>query len=406
MIDDIDHAGLDRAIIMGYYWQKHEMCVARNSEALELVRRWPGRLLAFATVQPKAGPATLDGAGPLPGRRHVRRQAGPYGQGSQAWRTRTSCAWPRPAPRGACHSTCTSTRRSADFYAGKGATPLAAGLRAGLSSSPELDIILAHWGGGLLFYETMPEVRRTLRRVWYDTAASPLLFPTQAIFRAALACVDPAKYPVRLRLPAAHLPAAQAGADFRPFLGELDRAGPAARRPRPASWAAMRPACWARRRPGRTVRIEQGARCPGSRKAPAHGPTPGPLPRQGGARGAPAAGPTREGGARLRRRRVAHAGRPSPRRTGAGGPGLEPARGTLAAPAAEHICAADAARCALPPRRGRPRGPSSTPTASPGAGRGGAVLGANRARRPRPTASAERHLGACWRSSRGGGGEG
>ena len=34
--------GLDRAIIMGYYWQKHEMCVARNSEALELVRRWPG----------------------------------------------------------------------------------------------------------------------------------------------------------------------------------------------------------------------------------------------------------------------------------------------------------------------------------------------------------------------------
>jgi len=38
-------------------------------------------------------------------------------------------------------------------------------------------IVLAHWGGGLLFYALMKkEVRQTLENVWFDTAASPFLY--------------------------------------------------------------------------------------------------------------------------------------------------------------------------------------------------------------------------------------
>jgi hypothetical protein len=47
---------------------------------------------------------------------------------------------------------------------------------------PDNVIILAHWGGGLPFYELMPEVRETLRNVYYDTAASPYLYEA-SIFR-------------------------------------------------------------------------------------------------------------------------------------------------------------------------------------------------------------------------------
>ncbi|MGB9779369.1 amidohydrolase family protein [Caldanaerobacter sp.] len=46
-------------------------------------------------------------------------------------------------------------------------------------NNPNNVIIYAHWGGGLLFYELMPEVRDTLKNVYYDTAASLYLYSPQ-----------------------------------------------------------------------------------------------------------------------------------------------------------------------------------------------------------------------------------
>ena len=45
---------------------------------------------------------------------------------------------------------------------------------------PENRIILAHWGGGILFYALMKkEVRGVLQNVWFDTAASPYLYRSE-----------------------------------------------------------------------------------------------------------------------------------------------------------------------------------------------------------------------------------
>jgi hypothetical protein len=110
------------------------------------------------------------------------------------------------------------------YYAGKATTPLRHIYRLA-ERYPDLKLILAHWGGGLLFNELMPSAEKTLRNVWYDTAASPLLFPTDRVFRAALAAVDHRKllyasdYPLRL------YPRTQPEPDFRPFLAEIDALG-------------------------------------------------------------------------------------------------------------------------------------------------------------------------------------
>ncbi len=48
-----------------------------------------------------------------------------------------------------------------------------------------LTLILAHLGGGLCFYEFMPEIRRLFSRVLYDTAASPFLYSEQVFAFAA-----------------------------------------------------------------------------------------------------------------------------------------------------------------------------------------------------------------------------
>lgn len=44
---------------------------------------------------------------------------------------------------------------------------------------PTLRILLSHMGGGMLFYELMPEVREAFSRVWYDTAAVPFLYDAE-----------------------------------------------------------------------------------------------------------------------------------------------------------------------------------------------------------------------------------
>jgi len=45
-----------------------------------------------------------------------------------------------------------------------------------LKSLPEAKVVLSHWGGGILIYELMPEVREVLKNVYYDTAATPYLY--------------------------------------------------------------------------------------------------------------------------------------------------------------------------------------------------------------------------------------
>ena len=56
---------------------------------------------------------------------------------------------------------------------------------------PAVKIICGHWGGGLIAYELMPEVARLLNNVYYDAAASSLLYDDR-IFKIA-ATIAPKK---------------------------------------------------------------------------------------------------------------------------------------------------------------------------------------------------------------------
>ncbi len=224
MIADMDAAGVDRVVLMGEYRRSHEACVARNDQAIAIARRWPDRVIPFAMVQPKAGAAALDEVARCvdAGMRGV-GELGPYGQGYRLddpdfLRLAEACI------RHNIPLNLHTNEEVGHYYPGKATTPLAHYYELAVRY-PELRLILAHWGGGLLFYELMPAVRRALANVWYDTAASPLIFPTSRIFNAALACVAPQKllfasdYPLRL------YPARQAEPDMLPFLREVGALG-------------------------------------------------------------------------------------------------------------------------------------------------------------------------------------
>jgi predicted TIM-barrel fold metal-dependent hydrolase len=54
-----------------------------------------------------------------------------------------------------------------------------------ISRYPDCKIMLSHWGGGLFIYELMPEIKKTLSNIWYDTAASIYLYDRK-IFGAGI----------------------------------------------------------------------------------------------------------------------------------------------------------------------------------------------------------------------------
>ena len=77
-----------------------------------------------------------------------------------------------------------ANERVGHAYPGKGRTPLERFYEL-ICSFPRLTVLLAHWGGGLLFYELMPEVAKRMSNVYYDTAASPFLYSNKIY---AIAC--------------------------------------------------------------------------------------------------------------------------------------------------------------------------------------------------------------------------
>ena len=221
MIDDMEQAGLDRVVLQGEYPQRHETGVERNSRVLAVVNRWPERVMAFAAIQPKAGQAALD---------ELRRcldgglcgvgELNPYAQGFSLddpdFRRLVETCIDYDLPLNLHVS-----EEVGHYYPGKSTTPLRHYYWLA-EQYPDLKLILAHWGGGLIFYELMSKVRRTLKNVWYDTAASPLLYPTQKIFSVALACIDHRKILYGSDYPLLVCPRQQAEPDFRPFLAQIE----------------------------------------------------------------------------------------------------------------------------------------------------------------------------------------
>ncbi len=222
MIADMDAAGIDKVVIVGEYFRGHEACVERNNQAIDLVNRFPERVLALATLQPAAGErAITELKRCLDSGLHGVGELNPYAQGVELLDKRflnlVDAIVEADVPLNLHVS-----EEIGGYYLGKSTTPLR-DYYSLVCRYPELKLILAHWGGGLLMYEIMPRVRKQLSRVWYDTAASPLLYPTKRIFTTALTCVAHTKILYGSDYPLMVYPSKMTEPDMRPFLNAINK---------------------------------------------------------------------------------------------------------------------------------------------------------------------------------------
>lgn len=57
-----------------------------------------------------------------------------------------------------------------------------------LKMAQGVSVVFAHWGGGLLFYELMPEIADLTRHTYYDAAATPYLYKSQVYATGSQIC--------------------------------------------------------------------------------------------------------------------------------------------------------------------------------------------------------------------------
>jgi hypothetical protein len=192
LIASMDETGVDRSVVCGFSWGSSDICSLHNDYLLNSVSRYPDRLIAFVAVSlTDAERAERDLE------RAIRR--GAKGVGEVAFYSREM------SPEDIDRMTSVLTLMEKEeiplllhtnedighSYPGKGRTPLKRFCELP-SRFPGLCVILAHWGGGLPFYELMPEVAKGMGRVYYDTAASPFIY-SSGIYAAVSGIVGPDK---------------------------------------------------------------------------------------------------------------------------------------------------------------------------------------------------------------------
>ena len=197
----MDDAGIDRSVICNFAWHDEALVDETNEYILGAAAAAKGRLIPFVSV-------SLAGAGRHGGsdveesigerkkdaRTKIRQLAMDGARGIGELRPEQSgfnlansdeadlLNWAASAfdlPL-LCHV----SEPVGHAYAGKRGLTVEA-LYEFARSAAGVTVIAAHWGGGLPFYALMPEVRETLANVYFDTAASHLLYD-EAIYHRVI----------------------------------------------------------------------------------------------------------------------------------------------------------------------------------------------------------------------------
>ncbi len=185
LVEAMDAAEVSRSVVMGMGWSDPSVDREANDYIIEAVQRYPERLTGFCSVNPAWGDAALEevercAAAGLTGVGELH----PDTQGFDITDRASLAPLMDAARRLGLPVLVHSSEPVGHLYPGKGATTPDRLCRL-IENFPGNTVICAHWGGGLPFYALMPEVSELLENVYFDMAASPLLYRPEVVPAAA-----------------------------------------------------------------------------------------------------------------------------------------------------------------------------------------------------------------------------
>jgi uncharacterized protein len=187
IVSYLDSSGIDKAVVFGFPWADHELIERNNDEIWDFHQRHSDRIIPFAVLSPHGGnPAVYEAertiAGGFSGFGELAVYAGGW---TQAGFDALAPVFGMAASAGIPVLVHVNEPVGHE-YPGKVHVDFPA-LVGILQRYPDLDVVLAHFGGGVFVYGLMPEMCKVFSRTYLDTAASPFLY-------------DPAVYDVVSRI--------------------------------------------------------------------------------------------------------------------------------------------------------------------------------------------------------------
>ena len=189
MLASMDTHRVDKAVIFGFPWQNSALFKQHNDYISEAVSRYPDRFIGLGCFDPFSDEAAeearrclqngvLSGIGEL-----AFYQSGIEHASLAKLEPVMEICSVRDLPV-LIHT----NEPVGHAYPGKTPNTLAQIYQL-IRTFPQNKIILAHWGGGLFFFGLLKkEVKESLKKVYFDTAASPYLYDA-AVYRLAIELV-------------------------------------------------------------------------------------------------------------------------------------------------------------------------------------------------------------------------
>lgn len=175
LLSSMEQAGYAMSVVVGWPWQDQGLCHEHNAYLADVARRYPDRIGWLGIVNPSLPDVSREIANCIENGAVGFGELNADGQGFD---------WGKPASIADAFDAFArvdapvlihTSDPVGHVYPGKGmATPDR--LLTSLAVFPDVRFVAAHWGGGLPYYELMPEVRALTKNVVYDSAASTYLY--------------------------------------------------------------------------------------------------------------------------------------------------------------------------------------------------------------------------------------
>ncbi len=218
LLTDMDDADIEKAVILGWYWESPDTCEENIRWQIDWIRAHPDRLIAFAPFNANGGSASLDSlartfdAG-ISGIGELNPPAQGYSYEDETLDKVLSLAAAHNKPVN-IHVTDPTSRD----HPGKIETPFDS-LLALTQRHPDTIFIFAHLAGMM----NLPKLKE-LQNVYLDTAAAPLLYKDD-IYQEAINQFSADRILFGTDYPLRTFPKTQKTPDFKTHLNALRTAG-------------------------------------------------------------------------------------------------------------------------------------------------------------------------------------
>ncbi|MBW1972391.1 MAG: amidohydrolase [Spirochaetes bacterium] len=184
----MDEQRISKSVILGFPWEDSYLCRKENEYLLETAKQFPERLIPFITISFNDIGAAIEEI-----KHAIKNNARGIGElGFYQKRLSTKDIGDMAPIMDICKENNIPILMHVNelvghIYPGKDLKNFRS-IYEWIETYPDNKIILAHWGGGMFFYELMPKVKKLFKNIYYDTAASPYLYSPQ-VYKIALSII-------------------------------------------------------------------------------------------------------------------------------------------------------------------------------------------------------------------------